>query len=177
MSNTSKEELFVKIQKQELLRKIQAGEKVAVASFRLKSTKDDCIEAIALPYVLIKSKDDRMETVQNRSSIISELVEEKLVEVNFELEVNPAEYEVVYQSKFYHTFCDMVAEGGQKPNFIFDTPNVLEGVITAYTGCGCGHHHDEEHKCCGGHHHNDEHTHGGCGCGHHDDKHESCNCK
>ncbi len=175
MSNTKKEELLLKIQKQELLNKITTEKVLPVASFRLKSKKDSCIEAVAMPYVMLKSVEDRMQTIKNRSSIISELIEEKLVEVNFSLEVDSADYDIVYQSKVYQSFCDMVAQGATKPDFIFDTPKVLLGVITPYTGCG--HHHNDEHEGCGcGHHHNDEHE--GCGCGHHhNDEYEGCDCK
>ena len=39
-------------------------------------------------------------------------------------------------------------------------------------GCGCGHHHGEDHECCGGHGHDDGHE---CCGGHgHDDGHECC---
>ncbi|MFZ2539313.1 MAG: hypothetical protein WAX04_10485, partial [Oscillospiraceae bacterium] len=155
MSNTNKEELLLKIQKQELLHKIKAEKALPIASFRLKSKQDSCIEAIALPYVLLKNADDRMQTIRNRSRIISELVEDKLVEVNFDLEVDSENYEIVYQSKCYLDFCEMVAEGATKPNFVFNMTKVLEGVITPYTGCL----HNDEHEECGCGHHHEEHKH------------------
>jgi len=174
MSIAKKEDLILKMQKSELLNKIRNEKSVPVASFRLKSSKDGCIESIAMPYVLLKSVDDGTQTVKNRSILISKLIEEKLVEVNFELNVNSADYEIVYNSKLYQSFCETVAEGAKNPSFLFDTAKVLEGVITPYTGCQ---HHDEHEEGCGcGHHHTSEHE--GCSCGHnHEHKDGKCNCK
>ena len=106
-----------------------------VTKFLLKSTKSDHIESVALAPVYLTDKNDSMETIKNTGRIIERLAEHNVISIDYDIPLENYDYSDYEQSDVFACLKEMVAEGQNNPNFIFDTAGLQFGSV-ALTGIG-----------------------------------------
>lgn len=121
-----------------------------VARFTVTDSKEDDFVSTALAPVFIQSETDDMQTVKVAGAFLQKLEDLGLITLDYDIPLNGYSYEEYKSSELYKYFCDTVAEGATKPNFLGDTP-LLELGSMALTDEGkkiadahCGHHHHEK---------------------------------
>ena len=106
-----------------------------VTKFLLKSTKSDHIESVALAPVYLTDKNDSMETIKNTGRIIERLAEHNAISIDYDIPLENYDYSDYEQSDVFAYLKEMVAEGQNNSNFIFDTAGLQFGSV-ALTGIG-----------------------------------------
>lgn len=122
-----------------------------VARFTMEDSNKQDFIATALAPVFIRSVDDDMATVKEAGAFLKKLEDMGLITLDYDMPLDEYSYLEYKESSMYKYFCDTVAEGAAKPDFVGDTP-VLDfgsmalteaGAQIAAAHCGHEHHHHE----------------------------------
>lgn len=120
-----------------------------VARFTVKDSREEDFASTALAPVFLCSAADDMKTVKEAGIFLQGLEDLGLVTLDYDIPLNGYGYEEYKSSTLYEYFCETVAEGASRPNFLGNTP-VLELGSIALTEEGekialahCDHNHHE----------------------------------
>ena len=106
-----------------------------IVSFVAKSSKSNHLENIMLSPVYLENCEDTLEIVKERSSILNNLETIGAISIDYDIEIENADYSIYANSNIYNYFEKTIYESKNNPNFIFDTPHMECGSI-ALTGIG-----------------------------------------
>ena len=122
-----------------------------VARFTLTDSREEDFITTALAPVLLLSEADDMEIVKERGAFLQTLKDFGLITLDYDIPLKGYSYEEYKTSELYKYFCDTVAEGASRPDFLGNTPLLELGSIAlteagakiGAESCGHGHHHHE----------------------------------
>lgn len=110
---------------------IKNSKRFAVTRFELRSSTEPDLISTALNYVHLENPNESMETVKKRSALIEKMYHDGLINVCYHLPLSArSDFQVYLDSDVYHQLCQLVEDGKQKPDFLFDTAYLKRGVIT-----------------------------------------------
>lgn len=121
-----------------------------VARFTITDSRQEDFVSTALAPVFLSSASDDMKTVKETGLILKNLEDLGLITLDYDIPLNKYDYKDYKESAVYAYFCETVAEGASRPNFLGNTP-VLELGSIALTeageqiaAAGCGHNHEHQ---------------------------------
>ncbi len=114
-----------------LIASIKNCKRYTVTRFELHSSTQPDLISTALNFVHLDDIHETMETVKQRGDLIRNMSESGLIRVCFHLPVSArSDFQVYLDSDLFQQLCELVEEGKQKPDFLFDTPAIQRGVLT-----------------------------------------------
>lgn len=122
-----------------------------VARFVVKDNREENFSSTALAPVFLRSPADDMNKVKEAGAFLQKLEDLGLITLDYDIPLSKYGYEEYKSSALYEYFCETVAEGATRPNFLGNTP-VMELGSIALTEAGeqiaaahcCHHHHHHE---------------------------------
>lgn len=122
--------LMLENSEKDMLAEINDSVRFPIARFELRCKSESSVISTALNHVYIKDLTDSMETVKQRAAVFTSLVQKGLINISYHLPVIvKSDYDIYLRSDLFKTFTEMVAEGKNKPGFLFDTPYIKKGFI------------------------------------------------
>lgn len=106
-----------------------------LAQFVMTNSENDAIGFIALPAVHLKTADDSLEVVKERSKTLRSLEQKRLISLDYELPLEGYDYKEYLNSAVYAYFEETVNQGKEQPDFICDTAEIDLGSM-ALTALG-----------------------------------------
>ena len=114
-----------------LISDIKNRRRYPVVRLELRSSRESELISTALNFVHIEDIHDTMETVKARGNLIREMSQMRLIRVCFHLPVSArSDFQIYYDSDVFAQLRELVKEGENKPEFLFDTAAIKRGVIT-----------------------------------------------
>ena len=113
----------------QFIKQFRCTDKLPVSIFVLKCSKSEHVECIALQPIFLYSREDSMEKVKVTASMLKNLEEHGIIQVDYENRVDGYDYGVYESSDAYKYFEDAVREGRDKAGFLFDTAEQRYGSI------------------------------------------------
>ena len=106
-----------------------------VAQFLLTCSHSRHVWSIALSPVFLTDGFDSIETIRKTSITLKSLEQRGIITLDYDLPMSNYNYSLFNESKAFKYFQEVVAEGRERPDFIFDTPAIKYGSL-ALTGFG-----------------------------------------
>ena len=128
-------EISLTMDEAKFLTRFAATPFLPLARFLMRSTKEDELESVGMPAVYLEAPEDSMEAVSAVSALLGHLEAMGLITLDYDIALKDYDYGAYETSALYAAFREMVAEGGQRPDFLFDQP-VLETGSMALTDLG-----------------------------------------
>jgi len=113
-----------------LLQEIQKSNRYPVVRFELRSKKDRALRATALNHVHLVDKEETLEMLRERGNLLRELVEEKMIVIDYALPVTVTSDYIGYEEcKAFEQLKEAVEEGKSRLGFLFDYAAMKRGIV------------------------------------------------
>ncbi|MFI3206686.1 MAG: hypothetical protein R3Y33_05520 [Clostridia bacterium] len=111
--------------------------------FIMLSTKSDDIESVALAPVYITSENESIQSIKETGKMLLELEKNGYITLDYDEELGKYDYSEYDNSPVFAELKDIVAQGAQKENFLFDIAEIEKGSIamTQEFQSSLAHHH------------------------------------
>lgn len=106
-----------------------------LAQFVMTNSENDAIGFIAMPAVYLKTPEDSLEAVKERSKTLRALEQKGLISLDYEVPLEGYDYKEYLESATYAYFEETVNQGKEQPDFICDTAEIDLGSM-ALTALG-----------------------------------------
>lgn len=134
----------------DFLHQLQHRHYLPLARFNLTDSREPGFLSTALSPVFIRSISDDMATVKEAGAFLKRLDDMGLITLDYDSPLEGYGYDEYKTSEIYAYFCKTVKEGGAKPGFLGNTPELELGSMMltkageeiASTHCGHEHHHE-----------------------------------
>ena len=102
----------------------------AAGRFVLKSSRSEHLESVALAPVYLTDRKGSMETVRANAEVLKHLEKHGIIALDYDISPENLDYNAFYESDAYKYFKEIVREGSEKPDFIFDIGAIEFGSFT-----------------------------------------------
>jgi hypothetical protein len=135
----------------EFLHTLSHSHYLPVARFTVKDSREESFASTALAPVYICSADDDMKVVKETGVFLQTLEDMGFITLDYDIPLNGFDYNEYKTSELYKYFCETVAEGASKSDFLGNTPELELGSIALteegeqIASAHCEHDHDHHH--------------------------------
>lgn len=113
-----------------LLTKIAQSQRFPIVRLELRKSGETSFISTALNHVYLETTADTMEQVKKRSGIFQMLEDKGLIHIDYKVFVTVKSDYIVYDhSDIFALLEQLVEQGKQRPEFLFDIPYIKRGKI------------------------------------------------
>ena len=113
-----------------LLLQIAQNSRCPIVRLELRNSQERSLISTALNHVYLQTPADTMEQVKQRSAVLQTLCDKGLIAFDYKVFITiKSDYTIYYESDIFALLTQLVEEGKQKPDYLFDIPYIKRGKI------------------------------------------------